>query len=81
MKLIVTGGYGFIGSNFILYWLKKHRKDEIINVDKLTYAADPDNLKDLSQNAKYTFINGDIADKEFVERTFKDADAIINFAA
>ena len=81
MKLIVTGGYGFIGSNFILYWLKKHRKDEIINVDKLTYAADPDNLKDLSQNAKYTFINGDIADKEFVERTFKDANAIINFAA
>ena len=81
MKLIVTCGYGFIGSNFILYWLKKHRKDEIINVDKLTYAANPDNLKDLSQNAKYTFINGDIADKEFVERTFKDADAIINFAA
>ena len=81
MKLIVTGGYGFIGSNFILYWLKKHKKDEIINVDKLTYAADPDNLKDLSENAKYTFINGDIADKEFVERTFKDADAIINFAA
>ena len=81
MKLIVTGGYGFIGSNFILYWLKKHKKDEIINVDKLTYAANPDNLKDLSQNAKYTFINGDIADKEFVERTFKDADAIINFAA
>ena len=62
MKLIVTGGYGFIGSNFILYWLKKHRRDEIINVDKLTYAADPDNLKDLSQNAKYTFINGDIAE-------------------
>ena len=81
MKLIVTGGYGFIGSNFILYWLKKHKKDEIINVDKLTYAADPDNLKDLSENAKYTFINGDIADKEFVERTFKDADVIINFAA
>ena len=81
MKLIVTGGYGFIGSNFILYWLKKHKKDEIINVDKLTYAANPDNLKDLSQNAKYTFINGDIADKEFVERTFKDANAIINFAA
>jgi dTDP-glucose 4,6-dehydratase len=81
MKIIVTGGYGFIGSNFILYWLKKHGKDEIINVDKLTYAADPDNLKDLSENAKYTFINGDIADKEFVERTFKDADAIINFAA
>ena len=49
MRIIVTGGYGFIGSNFILYWLKKHRKDEIINVDKLTYAADPDNLKDLSQ--------------------------------
>lgn len=81
MKLIVTGGYGFIGSNFILYWLKKHKKDEIINVDKLTYAADPDNLKDLDKKANYTFINGDIADKEFVERTFKDADAIINFAA
>lgn len=81
MKLIVTGGCGFIGSNFILYWLKKHKKDEIINVDKLTYAADVDNLKDLDKNAKYTFINGDIADKEFVEKTFKDADAIINFAA
>lgn len=81
MKLIVTGGYGFIGSNFILYWLKKHKKDEIVNVDKLTYAADIDNLKDLDEKANYTFVNGDIADKDFVERTFKDADAIVNFAA
>jgi dTDP-glucose 4,6-dehydratase len=81
MKLIVTGGYGFIGSNFILYWLKKHKKDEIVNVDKLTYAADIDNLKDLDEKANYTFVNGDIADKEFVERTFKDTDTIVNFAA
>ena len=81
MKLIVTGGYGFIGSNFILYWLKKHKKDVIINVDKLTYAADIYNLKYLDQRANYTFVNGDIADKEFVERTFKDADTIVNFAA
>ncbi len=81
MKLIVTGGYGFIGSNFILYWLKKHKNDTIINVDKLTYAADLDNLKDLNEKANYVFIKGDIADKEFVDKTFKDADAIVNFAA
>ena len=81
MRIIVTGGYGFIGSNFILYWLKKHKKDEIVNVDKLTYAADPDNLKDVNDKTDYTFVNGDIADKEFVEKTFKDADVIVNFAA
>lgn len=81
MKLIVTGGAGFIGSNFIAYWLKNHPSDEITNIDKLTYAADLKNLEPIEGNPNYTFIKGDIADKEFVDDNFKDADVIVNFAA
>ena len=81
MKLIVTGGAGFIGSNFIIYWLKNHLADEITNIDKLTYAADLKNLEPIEGNPNYTFIKGDIADKKFVEDKFKDTDVIVNFAA
>jgi dTDP-glucose 4,6-dehydratase len=81
MKLIVTGGAGFIGSNFIIYWLKNHPNDKITNIDKLTYAADLKNLEPIEGNPNYTFIKGDIADKKFVENNFKDADIIVNFAA
>ena len=81
MKLIVTGGAGFIGSNFILYWLKKHPNDSVVNIDRLTYAADLENLKDIEGKSNYTFMKGDIADSLFVKSAFNEADVIVNFAA
>ena len=56
MSLLVTGGAGFIGSNFILYWLKKYKEDSIINLDKLTYAGNPENLKSVENNPNYKFV-------------------------
>lgn len=80
MKLLVTGGAGFIGSNFIHYWLKKYKKDEIINLDKMTYAADPKNLEGLPKD-RHKLIIGDIADAKLVNEIVKDVDIIVNFAA
>ena len=80
MKLLVTGGAGFIGSNFIHYWLKKYKKDEIINLDKMTYAANPKNLEGLPED-RHKLVVGDIADAELVNKLVKDVDAIVNFAA
>lgn len=60
MKLLVTGGAGFIGSNFIRYWLKTHPEDQIINFDKLTYAGHLSSTKDYTNNINYRFIKGDI---------------------
>lgn len=81
MKLLVTGGAGFIGSNFILYWLKKYPEDSVVNLDKLTYAGNPDNLKEVASNQNYTFIKGDILDGELVDKVVKDVDLIVHFAA
>ncbi|WP_434655862.1 dTDP-glucose 4,6-dehydratase [Thermoanaerobacterium thermosaccharolyticum] len=82
MKLLVTGGAGFIGSNFIKYMLSKHNDIKIINLDKLTYAGNLENLKDVEDNPNYTFIKGDICDKEVVEEIFsQDIDFVVNFAA
>lgn len=81
MKLLVTGGLGFIGSNFIRYWFKNHSNDTIINIDKVTYAADFHNLEGIESKYDYEFVKGDIADKETVLKVAKDADVIINFAA
>src|SRR3990167_10937630 len=81
MKLLITGGAGFIGSNFIHYWLKNHPNDEIINFDKLTYAGNLDNLKSIEKNPNYTFIKGDIVSVEDVEKAVREVDAIVNFAA
>lgn len=81
MKLLVTGGLGFIGSNFIRYWFKKHSKDTIINIDKLTYAANPRNVEGIEDKYAYEFVKGDIADKETVLKVAKSIDTIINFAA
>lgn len=81
MKLLVTGGAGFIGSNFIQYWLKKYTQDSIVNLDKLTYAGNLENLKDLEKNSNYTFIKGDIANKGDVENAMKAVDIVVNFAA
>src|SRR3989344_8946715 len=81
MKLLVTGGAGFIGSNFIRYWFGKHPDDYITNVDKLTYAGNLENLEDISGNNKYRFVKGDILDARSVDSLVKDTDIIVHFAA
>ncbi|MCX6762513.1 MAG: dTDP-glucose 4,6-dehydratase [Candidatus Moranbacteria bacterium] len=81
MKILVTGGAGFIGSNFIKYILEKHPDYEIVNLDLLTYAGNLENLKDIETNKNYKFVRGNIADKELVNNLVKDVDMIVNFAA
>ncbi|MBM4339804.1 MAG: dTDP-glucose 4,6-dehydratase [Deltaproteobacteria bacterium] len=82
MRILVTGGCGFIGSNFIRYYLKTYPEVSIINVDKLTYAGNLENLSDLSHSPRYHFIRGDIADAARMEDVIrKGVDAIVNFAA
>jgi dTDP-glucose 4,6-dehydratase len=83
MKLLITGGAGFIGSNFIHYWLAKYPKDKIVNLDVLTYAGNLANLADIEDNPSYKFVKGDICDLENNRKLLKDEkiDIIINFAA
>lgn len=82
MKLLITGGAGFMGSNFIKYILKKHPDWQVVNLDKLTYCGNLENLKEVSQSSNYTFVKGDIANREDVERAIGDGvDKIINYAA
>lgn len=81
MKLLVTGGAGFIGSNFILYWLKLYPDDFIVNLDKLTYAGNPENLKDVAGNPQYKFIKGDICDGKLVDEVMGGIDTVVHFAA
>ncbi|OGK22032.1 dTDP-glucose 4,6-dehydratase [Candidatus Roizmanbacteria bacterium RIFCSPHIGHO2_02_FULL_37_13b] len=81
MKLLVTGGSGFIGSNFVLYWIDKYPEDQIINLDKLTYAGNPDNLKGIENNQNYRFVKGDICDKNLVDSLIKEVDLVVHFAA
>ncbi|MBW9151347.1 dTDP-glucose 4,6-dehydratase [Clostridium estertheticum] len=80
---LVTGGAGFIGANFIHYMLNKYSDIKIINLDKLTYAGNLENLKDVETNSNYTFVCGDICDKELAEKLFEDNDIdyVVNFAA
>jgi len=80
-KILVTGGAGFIGSNFVLYMLKKYPRLEIVNLDKLTYAGNLENLKSVEKNPNYQFIHGDICDRKTVEKAIKGVDAIVHFAA
>lgn len=81
MKILVTGGAGFIGSNFIRYWLKKYPKDKVINLDKLTYAGHSESLRDIHTNKNYEFVKGDITDPKIVDRVTKNVDLIVHFAA
>jgi len=81
MRLLVTGGLGFIGSNFIKYILEKRPDIEITNLDKMSYGANPENLKDIEGNKNYRFIKGDICAKEITGKLIDDSDVIINFAA
>jgi dTDP-glucose 4,6-dehydratase len=81
MKLLVTGGAGFIGSNFIRYWLNKYPADQIINLDLLTYAGNLANLQDLAAQSNYKFIKGDICDSVLVNDLVKDVELIVHFAA
>jgi dTDP-glucose 4,6-dehydratase len=82
-NLLVTGGAGFIGSNFVRYLLQMYPSYVVVNLDKLTYAGNLENLEDVARNPRYRFVKGDICDREFVESTVKQnkIDAIINFAA
>ena len=81
MKLLVTGGAGFIGSNFIHYWLKTHPEDSIINFDKLTYAGNIENLASVADDPRYSFVKGDICDPNAVDKVVKQVDMIVHFAA
>lgn len=81
MKVLVTGGAGFIGSNFIRYWLKKHPRDKVINLDALTYAGNLASLKDINGNPNYKFVKGNICDRKLVDGLVKKADTIVHFAA
>ncbi|MEX2013237.1 MAG: dTDP-glucose 4,6-dehydratase [Candidatus Levyibacteriota bacterium] len=80
-KILVTGGAGFIGSNFILYWLKNHLGDEIVNLDKLTYAGNLENLRSVQDNPSYKFVKGDITDPEVVGNVMEGVDTVVHFAA
>lgn len=81
MKLLVTGGAGFIGSNFIRYWLKAYPGDYIVNLDKLTYAGSLASLRDIETNSNYQFVKGDICDGKLVNKIMEGIDLVVAFAA
>jgi len=81
MKLLITGGAGFIGSNFIHYWMKHHPEDQIVNLDLLTYAGNVENLVDLEKNPNYVFIQGNICDLVVVEKAMDGVETVVHFAA
>lgn len=81
MKILVTGGAGFIGSCFIRHVLKKHPNYKIINLDALTYAGNIENLDDLKDNSNYKFVRGNICDKKLMRELISEVDCVVNFAA
>jgi len=80
-KILITGGAGFIGSNFILYWVEKYPEDTVINFDKLTYAGNLENLVSIEKKPNYLFIQGDITVPEMVDNVMKGVDIVVHFAA
>ncbi len=80
-KLLVTGGAGFIGSNFVKYHLTEHPDEGLVVLDKLTYAGNLDNLREVWEDPRFSFVKGDICDPEIVERAISGCDRIVNFAA
>lgn len=81
MRILVTGGAGFIGSNFVQYVLDKHEDDEVVTLDALTYAGSKDNLDSVFDDPRHEFVEGDIRDQELVTDLLSDVDAVVNFAA
>jgi dTDP-glucose 4,6-dehydratase len=81
VRLVVTGGAGFIGSNFVRFMLHRYADLEVVNLDKLTYAGNLENLRDVADDPRYTFVKGDICDAAVVGETLRGADAVVNFAA
>ena len=81
MKLLVTGGAGFIGSNFVRHVLATHPGDSIVNLDKLTYAGNLENLRDVESDPRYRFVKCDICDGPVVREAMRGADAVVHFAA
>lgn len=82
-KVLITGGAGFIGSNYVYYYTDKHPEDEVVVLDKLTYAGNLDNIDSVVKSGRVRFVEGDIADQEFINRFFETEkfDIVINFAA
>ncbi|MFA6272537.1 MAG: dTDP-glucose 4,6-dehydratase [Patescibacteria group bacterium] len=81
MNLLITGGAGFIGSNFIHYWLKSHPEDHIVNLDKLTYCGNLENLKSIEASPNYKFVKGDVCDAQLVNKVLQGIDTVVHFAA
>ncbi len=81
MRLLVTGGAGFIGSNFVRWILRTHPEDTVVNLDKLTYAGNLANLADVADSPRYRFVHGDICDAKVVREAAEGVDAVVNFAA
>jgi len=81
MRIVVTGGAGFIGSNFVRHVLRHHAGDEVVVLDKLTYAGNLANLADVAADSRYSFVRGDICDPQVVAETLPGADVVVNFAA
>ena len=81
MKLLVTGGSGFIGSNFVRHVLAAHPDDTLVNFDKLTYAGNPANLRDVEADPRYAFVHGDVCDAKLVRDVAHGVDAVVNLAA